>query len=161
MINIKEKVEIGKSLGGLKLGSKLSIFLPYIDMIVDGNEVPWTTAIEKNNNGTLLYKIPNNNGFIIYVNKPNLELGFTTKENLFCIRAGAGYIGEIFKNVAIGNKISEIKNELYLDDTEDVHYLAENGKRIEGIMFFAGGLAVEDDPDAIIEEVEVYNFDIE
>ena len=70
-------------------------------------------------------------------------------------------MGEIFKGVKIGSKISEIKNQLYLDDTEDVHYLVENGERIEGIMFFAGGLEVEEDPDAIIEEVKIYNFDIE
>lgn len=161
MIDIKKNVEIGKSLAGLQLGSNLSIFLPYIDTVIDGEDVPWTVMIEQNNNGKLLYKIPDNNGFIVYVNMPKLELGFTEKGNLYYIRAGVGYIGEIFKGVKIGSKISEIKNQLYLDDTEDVHYLVENGERIEGIMFFAGGLEVEEDPDAIIEEVKIYNFDIE
>jgi len=161
MTDIKKKVEIGKSLAGVQLGSNLSMFSPYIDTIVDGNEVPWTIMIEQNNNGKLLYKMPNNNGFIIYVSTPKLELGFTGKENLYYIRAGVGYMGEIFKDVKIGSKISEIKHELYLDDTEDVHYLVENGKRIEGIILFAGGLEVEEDPDAIIEEVKIYNFDIE
>ena len=122
MIDIKKNVEIGKSLAGLQLGSNLSIFLPYIDTVIDGEDVPWTVMIEQNNNGKLLYKIPDNNGFIVYVNMPKLELGFTEKGNLYYIRAGVGYLGEIFKGVKIGSKISEIKNQLYLDDTEDVMF---------------------------------------
>lgn len=162
MIDIKEKVEIGKSLAGLKLGSSLSIFLSEIDTIIDGNNVPWTVFIEQNNSGKLLYKLPNNNGYIIYVKEPKLELGFTEKGNLCYLRAGLGYLGEIFKGgVKVGSKLSEINHELYLDETEDAHFLVENKKIIDGIMFFAGGVSLEESPSTIIDEVKVYNFDIE
>ena len=162
MIDIRENVEIGKSLAGVKLGSKLSLFLHDIDNIVDGDVTPWVVDIEQNNFGKLLYKLPNNNGFIIYVNAPKLEFGFTENENLYYIRAGSGYVGDIYKGgVKIGSKLSEINHKLYLDDTEDVHFLVENGNLVDGIMFFAGGLDIEEDPEAIIDEVKIYNFDIE
>jgi hypothetical protein len=48
-----------------------------------------------------------------------------------------------------------------LDDTEDVHYLADDkGQFIEGIYFVAGGLDLEEDPDSIIEEVRIYNYNL-
>ena len=45
-----------------------------------------------------------------------------------------------------------------MDDSEDVHYLADDkGQIIEGIYFVAGGLELEEDPESIIEEVKIYN----
>ena len=42
-----------------------------------------------------------------------------------------------------------------------MHYLADNeGRFIDGIYFVAGGLEVEEDPDSIIEEVRVYNYNL-
>ena len=162
MINIYEKAEVGKSLAGLKLGENLIKFLPSVDRLVNGNTIPWSVNMEHDNKGVLLYVLPENNGFIIYVKKPKFELGFTEKGNLCSITAGNGFLGDIFDGgVKIGSKISQINHELYLDDTEDVHYLIEGDDIIKGILFYAGGLELDEDPNAIIEEVKVFDFDID
>jgi len=156
------KAEIGKSLAGFTLGEKLESFLPYVDQSVDGNKVPWTVYLALENTGVLLYEIQNKNGYRIYFSDPKLELGFTEKGTLCIIIAGTGYQGEIFEGgIKIGSRIGDIDHALVLDDTEDVHYLAdEKGKFIEGIYFVAGGLELEEDPDSIIEEVRIYNYNL-
>ncbi|MGP9689027.1 hypothetical protein ACT3TH_07695 [Psychrobacter sp. AOP22-C1-C5] len=161
-LDIHAKAEIGKSLAGFTLGDKLESFLPYVDQSVDGNKVPWTVYLALDNTGVLLFEIPNNNGYIIYFLEPKLELGFTEKGTLCDISAGAGYKGDIFEgNIKIGSRIGDIDHALVLDDAEDIHYLADNeGQIIEGIYFVAGGLELEENPDAIIEEVRVYNYNL-
>lgn len=161
-LDIHAKAEIGKSLAGFTLGEKLRNFLHYVDKTVDGNIEEWTVDLALDNTGVLLYEIPNNNGYTIYFSEPKLELGFTEKETLCVIIAGAGYKGDIFEgNIKIGSRIADINHALVLDDTEDVHYLADNeGRFIDGIYFVAGGLEVEEDPDSIIEEVRVYNYNL-
>lgn len=161
MININAKAEVGKSLAGLELGSKLPIYLPYVDTFVDGNEVPWSVHLQLNNTGKLLYKLPDNKGYILYINSPQLELIFNENDILVSIRASHGYLGEIFDGgVKIGSRIGDIKHPLILDDMEDVHYLADGEDIIEGILFFAGGLEVDEDPDSLIEEVRVYDYSL-
>lgn len=161
MLDINAKAEIGKSLAGLELGSKLSMYLPYVDTIVDGNETPWSVHIQLNNTGRLLYKLPDNKGAILYINRPKLELIFNENEILVSIRASYGYLGEVFEGgIKIGSRIGDIKHPLILDDTEDVHYLANGEDIIEGILFFAGGLEVDEDPDSLIEEVRVYDYSL-
>ena len=161
-LDIHAKAKVGKSLAGLTLGNKLESFLPYVDKTVNGNVKEWTVDLALDNTGVLLYKIPNENGHIIYFSEPQLELGFTNTGTLCAIIAGKGYKGDIFEGgVKIGSRISDINHALVLDDTEDVHYLADDkGQFIEGIYFVAGGLELEEDPDAIIEEVRVYNYNL-
>lgn len=161
-LDIYAKVEIGRSLAGFTLGEKLQNFLHYIDRTVDGNEEPWTVDLALDNTGILLYELPNKNGHKIYFSEPKLELGFNKNGTLCVIIAGAGYKGDIFEgNIKIGSRIADINHALVLDDTEDVHYLADNeGRFIDGIYFVAGGLEVEEDPDSIIEEVRVYNYNL-
>ncbi len=161
-LDIYAKAEIGKSLAGFTLGEKLESFLPYVDQIVDGNVKEWTVDLALDNTGVLLFEIPNNNGYIIYFSEPKLELGFTEKGTLCDISAGAGYKGDIFEsNITIGSRIGDIYHALVLDDAEDIHYLADNeGQIIEGIYFVAGGLELEEDPDSIIEEVGIYNYNL-
>ena len=161
-LDIHAKAEIGKSLAGFTLGKKLESFLHFIDKTVDGNVKEWTVDLALDNTGVLLFEIPNNNGYIIYFSEPKLELGFTEKGTLCDISAGAGYKGEIFDGgIKIGSRIGDIDHALVLDDTEDVHYLAdEKGQFMDGIFFFSGGLELEEDPDSIIEEVRVYNYNL-
>lgn len=161
-LDIHAKAEIGKSLAGFTLGEKLESFLHFIDKTVDGNVKEWTVDLALDNTGVLLFEIPNNNGYIIYFSKPKLELGFTEKETLCDISAGAGYKGDIFEgNIKIGSRIGDIDHALVLDDAEDIHYLGDNeGQVIEGIYFVAGGLELEEDPDSIIEEVGIYNYNL-
>ncbi|MDQ8953131.1 hypothetical protein RFH42_09180 [Acinetobacter rudis] len=160
MLDINVKAEIGKSLAGLKLGSNLSMYLPYVDQIVDEHQVEWTIDIELDNKGILLYKFKDDES-ILYFSEPRLELFFSNKGILFSIRASYGYLGKIFEGgVKIGSRIGDIKHPLILDDTEDVHYLANGEDIIEGILFFAGGLEVDEDPDSLIEEVRVYDYSL-
>ena len=56
-LDIYAKAEIGKSLARFTLGEKLESFLPHVDQIVDGNEVPWTVYLALENTGILLYEI--------------------------------------------------------------------------------------------------------
>ena len=158
-LDIHAKAEIGKSLAGFTLGEKLESFLPSVDQIVDGNEVPWTVYLALENTGVLLYEIQNKNGYIIYFSDPELTLGFTEQGTLCVIIASTGYQGEIFEGgIKIGSRIGDIDHALVLDDSEDVHYLADDkGQIIEGIYFVAGGLELEEDPESIIEEVKIYN----
>ena len=161
-LDIYAKAKIGKSLAGFTLGEKLQNFLHYVDKTVDGNEESWTVDLVLDNTGILLYELPNKNGHKIYFSEPQLELGFTNTGTLCVIIAGKGYKGDIFEGgVKIGSRISDINHDLVLDDTEDVHYLSDNkGQFIDGIYFVAGGLEVEEDPEAIIEEVRVYNYNL-
>ncbi|MDN5653354.1 MAG: hypothetical protein L0G51_12200 [Lactococcus lactis] len=161
-LDIHAKAEIGKSLVGFTLGEKLERFLPYVDQTIDGNKVPWTVYLALENTGVLLYEIQNKNGYRIYFSDPKLEFVFNKQGTLCIIIAGAGYQGEIFEGgIKIGSRIGDIDHALVLDDTEDVHYLADNRERfIEGIYFVAGGLELEENPDAIIEEVRVYNYNL-
>ncbi|MGP5118954.1 hypothetical protein [Psychrobacter alimentarius] len=161
-LDIHAKAEIGKSLAGFTLGEKLESFLHFIDKTVDGNVKEWTVDLALDNTGVLLFEIPNNNGYIIYFSNPKLEFSFNKQGTLCIIIAGTGYQGEIFEGgIKIGSRIGDIDHALVLDDTEDVHYLAdEKGHFIEGIYFVAGGLELEEDPDAIIEEVRVYNYNL-
>lgn len=160
MLDINAKAEIGKSLAGFKLGSNLSIYLPFVDKIIDEHLVAWSVDIELDNEGVLLYKFKDGES-ILYVCEPRLELLFNNKGILFSIRASHGYLGEIFEGgIKIGSRIGDIKHPLILDDTEDVHYLANGENVIDGILFFAGGLEVDEDPDSIIEEVRVYDYSL-
>ncbi len=161
-LDIYAKAELGKSLAGFTLGEKLEDFLHYVDKIVDGNIEEWTVDLALDNTGVLLYEIPNNNGHTIYFSEPQLELRFAKTGTLCVIIAGEGYKGDIFEGgVKIGSRISDINHDLILDDTEDVHYLSDDkGQFIDGIYFVAGGLEVEEDPNAIIEEVRVYNYNL-
>lgn len=161
-LDIYAKAEIGKSLAGFQLGEKLESFLPYVDRVIKGNDVPWTVYLALDNEGILLYEIENNNGYKIYFSNPELEFGFTKRGTLCHIIARKGYKGEIFKGgITIGSSIGDINHPLILDNAEDVHYLANEDKIIEGIYYFAGGLEVEEDPGSIIEEVSVYNYNLE
>ena len=161
-LDIYAKAEIGKSLAGFTLGEKLESFLPYVDQIVDGNEVPWNVDLVNNNEGILLYKWGSSygNGYAMFFNSPNLNLGFSEQDTLIFIEAGKGYQGEIFNGgIKIGSRIADINHELVLDDTEDAHYLADDkGQFIDGIFFLAGGEEVIDNPDATIGVVRVYNY---
>jgi len=161
-LDIHANAEIGKSLAGFTLGEKLESFLHFIDKTVDGNIKEWTVDLALDNTGVLLYEIQNKNGYTIYFSDPKLELGFTEQGILCVIIAGAGYQGEIFEGgIKIGSRIGDIDHALVLDDTEDIHYLADNeGQFIEGIYFVAGGLELEEDPDSIIEEVRIYNYNL-
>ncbi|SJN25944.1 hypothetical protein [Psychrobacter sp. JB385] len=163
-LDIHAKAEIGKSLAGFTLGEKLQSFLHYVDQSVDGNKVSWNVDLVNNNEGVLLYKWGSSygNGYAIFFKYPTLELSFSEQGTLIFIQAGEGYQGEIFDGgIKIGSRIGDIDHALVLDDTEDVHYLAdEKGHFIEGIYFVAGGLELEEDPDAIIEEVRVYNYNL-
>ena len=156
------KAEIGKSLAGFTLGEKPESFLHFIDKTVDGNIKEWTVDLALDNTGVLLFEIPNNNGYRIYFSDPQLEFVFNKRGTLYIIIAGTGCQGEIFEGgIKIGSRIGDIDHALVLDDTEDVHYLADDkGQFIEGIYFVAGGLKLEEDPDAIIEEVRVYNYNL-
>lgn len=73
MLDINAKAEIGKSLAGLKLGNNLSMYLPYVDQIVDEHQVEWTIDIELDNKGILLYKFKDDES-ILYFSEPRLEL---------------------------------------------------------------------------------------
>lgn len=161
-LDIHAKAKVGKSLAGLTLGNKLESFLPYVDKTVNGNVKEWTVDLALDNTGVLLFEIPNNNGYRIYFSDLQLEFVFDKQGTLYIIIAGTGYQGEIFKGgIEIGSRIGDIDHALVLDDTEDVHYLADDkGQFIEGIYFVAGGLELEEDPDAIIEEVRVYNYNL-
>ena len=161
-LDIHAKAEVGKSLAGFTLGEKMESFLPYVDQSVDGNKVPWTVYLALENTGVLLYEIQNKNGYRIYFSDPKLEFVFNKQGTLCIIIAGTGYQGEIFEGgIKIGSRIGDIKHPLVLDDTEDVHYLADSaGQFIEGIYFVAGGLELEEDPDSIIEEVRIYNYNL-
>ena len=138
-LDIHAKAEIGKSLAGFTLG----------DLALD-------------NTGVLFFEIPNNNGYTIYFLEPKIELGFTEKGTLCDISAGAGYKGDIFEgNIKIGSYIGDIDHALVLDDAEDIYYLADNeGQIIEGMYSVASGLELEEDPDSIIEEVRIYNYNL-
>ncbi len=161
-LDIHAKAEIGKSLAGFTLGEKLESFLPYIDQSVDGNKVPWNVDLVNNNEGVLLYKWGSSygNGYAIFFNSPDLELGFSEQGTLIFIQVGKGYQGEIFDGgIKIGSRIGDVDHALVLDDTEDAHYLADDkGQFIDGIFFLAGGLELEEDPNSIIEEVRIYNY---
>lgn len=163
-LDIYSKAEIGKSLAGFTLGEKLESFLHYVDKSVDGNKVPWDVDLVNNNEGVLLYKWGSSygNGYAIFFKDPTLELSFSEQGTLIFIQVGEGYQGEIFDGgIKIGSRIGDIDHALVLDDTEDVHYLAdEKGRFIDGIFFFAGGLELEEDPDSIIEEVRIYNYNL-
>ncbi len=161
-LDIHANAEIGKSLAGFTLGEKLESFLHFIDKTVDGNIKEWTVDLALDNTGVLLFEIPNNNGYTIYFSEPKIELGFTEKGTLCDISASAGYKGDIFEgNIKIGSRIGDIDHALVLDDAEDIHYLADNeGQIIEGMYFVAGGLELEEDPDSIIEEVRIYNYNL-
>lgn len=163
-LDIHAKAEIGKSLAGFTLGEKLESFLPYVDQSIDGNKVPWNVDLVNNNEGVLLYKWGSSygNGYAIFFKNPTLELSFSEQGALIFIQAGKGYQGEIFEGgIKIGSRIGDIDHALVLDDTEDVHYLADDkGQFIEGIFFFAGGSELEEDPDSIIEEVRIYNYNL-
>jgi|26BtaG_2_1085354.scaffolds.fasta_scaffold35349_2 hypothetical protein len=163
-LDIHAKAEIGKSLAGFTLGKKLQSFLHYVDQSVDGNKVPWDVDLVNNNEGVLLYKWGSSygNGYAIFFKNPTLELSFSEQGTLIFIQVGEGYQGEIFDGgIKIGSRIGDIDHALVLDDTEDVHYLAdEKGQFMDGIFFFAGGLELEKDPDSIIEEVRIYNYNL-
>ena len=163
-LDIHAKAEIGKSLAGFALGEKLQSFLHYVDESVDGNKVPWNVDLVNNNEGVLLYKWGSSygNGYAMFFNSHDLELGFSEHGTLIFIQVGKGYQGEIFDGgIKIGSRIGDIDHALVLDDAEDIHYLADNeGKFIEGIYFVAGGLEVEEDLESIIEEVSVYNYNL-
>lgn len=163
-LDIHAKAEISKSLAGFTLGEKLQSFLPYVDQTIDGNKVPWNVDLVNNNEGVLLYKWGSSygKGYAIFFKNPTLELSFSEHGTLIFIEVGEGYQGEIFEGgIKIGSRIGDIDHALVLDDTEDVHYLADDkGQFIDGILFFAGGLEVEEDPDAIIEEVRIYNYNL-
>ncbi|WP_296245658.1 MULTISPECIES: hypothetical protein [unclassified Psychrobacter] len=163
-LDIHAKAEIGKSLAGFTLGEKLQSFLHYVDQSVDGNKVPWDVDLVNNNEGVLLYKWGSSygNGYAIFFKNPTLELSFSEQGTLIFIQAGEGYQGEIFDGgIKIGSRIGDIDHALVLDDTEDVHYLAdEKGQFMDGIFFFSGGLELEEDPDSIIEEVRIYNYNL-
>ena len=163
-LDIHAKAEIGKSLAGFTLGEKLESFLPYVDQTIDGNKVPWNVDLVNNNEGVLLYKWDSSygNGYAIFFKNPTLELSFSEQGTLTFIQVGEGYQGEIFEGgIKIGSRIGDIDHALVLDDSEDVHYLADSaGQFIEGIYFVAGGLELEEDPDAIIEEVRIYNYNL-
>ena len=161
-LDIHANAEIGKSLAGFTLGEKLESFLHFIDKTVDGNIKEWTVDLALDNTGVLLFEIPNNNGYTIYFSEPKIELGFTEKGTLCDISAGTGYKGDIFEgNIKIGSRIGDIDHALVLDDAEDIYYLADNeGQIIEGMYFVAGGLELEEDPDSIIEEVRIYNYNL-
>ena len=161
-LDIHAKAEIGKSLAGFTLGEKLESFLPCVDQTIDGNDVPWNVDLVNNNEGVLLYKWDSSygNGYAMFFNSPDLNLGFSEQGTLIFIEAGEGYQGEIFDGgIKIGSRIADINHELVLDDTEDAHYLADDkGQFIDGIFFLAGGEEVTDNPDATIGVVRVYNY---
>ena len=163
-LDIHAKAEIGKSLAGFTLGEKMERFLPYVDQTIDGNKVPWNVGLVNNNEGVLLYKWGSSygSGYAIFFKNPILELSFSEQGALIFIEAGKDYQGEIFEGgIKIGSRIGDIDHALVLDDTEDVHYLADDkGQFIEGIFFFAGGLELEEDPDSIIEGVRIYNYNL-
>jgi hypothetical protein len=163
-LDIHAKAEIGRSLAGFTLGEKLESFLPYVDESVDGNKVPWNVDLVNNNEGVLLYKWGSSygNGYAIFFKNPTLELSFSEQGTLTFIQVGKGYQGEIFEGgIKIGSRIGDIDHALVLDDSEDVHYLADDkGQFIEGIFFLAGGEELEEDPDSIIEEVRIYNYNL-
>ena len=161
-LDIHAKAEVSKSLAGFALGEKLQSFLHYVDESIDGNKVPWNVDLVNNNEGVLLYKwgSPYGNGYAIFFKNPTLELSFSEHGTLIFIEVGEGYQGEIFEGgIKIGSRIGDIDHALVLDDSEDVHYLADSaGKFMDGILFFAGGEEVMDNPDATIEAVRVYNY---
>ena len=143
-LDIHAKAEIGKSLAGFTLGEKLESFLPYVDQTIDGNKVPWNVDLVNNNEGVLLYKWGSSygKGYAIFFKNPTLELSFSEHGTLIFIEVGKGYQGEIFEGgIKIGSRIGDIDHALVLDDSEDVHYLADDkGQIIEGMYFVAGGL---------------------
>ncbi len=138
-LNIYAKAEIGKSLAGFTLGQKLQSFLHYVDKTVDGNIEEWNVNLVLNNKGVLLYKWSLNygEGYSIFFKYPELELSFSKNGSLSFIQIGEGYEGEIFEGgIKLGSRIADINHDLVLDDTEDVHYLADDeGNFIEGIFF--------------------------
>ena len=159
-LDIYAKAEIGKSLAGFQIGSKLELYLPYIHKTIDGKKLGWNINIPVNNEGILLYEWPElyGSGYSIFIKKPKIELIFTDKGNLCHIIVGQGYKGEIFDGVKIGDKLADIKHDLVVDNTEPLHYLSDGqGGIIGGIYYAAGGLELADDPDAIIETVCVYD----
>ena len=163
-LDVYAKAEIGKSLAGFKLGEKLEKFMFLVDKVVSGDKIEWNVDLVRKNGGILLYEWSSNygGGYSIFFKNPKLELNFSKNGLLRFIQVGEGYEGEIFEGgIKIGSRIADINHDLFLDDTEDVHYLVDNkGQFIEGIFFVAGGEEVIENPDAIIEGVRVYNHDL-
>lgn len=158
-LNKSDKAVPGKSLAGFKINEDIEKFLPLVEHYVVNEE--WTIDIQNSNRSVTLYEFPNREDFYIYFHDPEVELYFCNRK-LVHILAGKGYEGELFEgNVKIGSQISEIKQDLILDEAEEVHYLMSvSGKLLDGIYFMAGGYEVEEDPEAIITQVKVFKTEM-
>lgn len=158
-LNKSDKAVPGKSLAGFKINEDIEKFLPLVEHYVVNEE--WTIDIQNSNRSVTLYEFPNREDFYIYFHDPEVELYFCNRK-LVHILAGKGYEGELFEgNVKIGSQISEIKQDLILDEAEEVHYLMSlSGKLLDGICFMAGGYEVEEDPEAIITQVKVFKTEM-
>ncbi len=157
MLNICGDAVPGKSLSGFNLGESLSDLLGLADTIIDGNEIDWTVSLVNSNSGVLFYKFKEGGG-VMYFADPSLELNFNAEGLLCTIVAGDGYQGRIYNELSIGSKLGELDHFLYLDDTNDVHYLCDDNENIlPGIYFIAEGEPVEEEPDQIITQVCVYD----
>lgn len=157
MLDIYKDAIVGKSLAGFNLGESLSDLLGIVDTIIDGNEIDWTVDLINSNSGILLYKFKEGGG-VMYFAHPNLELNFNAEGILCTIIAGDGYKGKIYGDLGVGDKLGEIEHLLYLDDTNDVHYLCdENDDILPGIYFVAEGEPVDEEPDQIITQVCIYD----
>ncbi len=168
LIDKDAKTVVGKSLAGLQLGESIETFLPYIDTAIDGNEVPWSISVMNDNPGVTPYKIKNNQGYKIHINRQEIELLFSPKGFLRHIEVNEGYAdktvydGEIFEGLKIGDKLADIKHPTYHCDPDEVHYLVDDdGEIIDGIWFFTASGELEEDPDQVILSVKVYDYSIE
>ena len=158
-LNKSDKAVPGKSLAGFKINEDIEKFLPLVEHYFVNEE--WTIDIQNSNRSVTLYEFPNREDFYIYFHDPEVELYFCNRK-LVHILAGKGYEGELFEgNVKIGSQIREIKQDLILDEAEEVHYLMSvSGKLLDGICFMAGGYEVEEDPEAIITQVKVFKTEM-
>lgn len=154
MLDIYSDAKPGVSVAGFKIGSHLSLYESFVDRTLHESLVPWTVDLIRNNTGVLKYEFYN--GCIIYFSKPEIELQFHW-DFLIAISVGRGYLGQIYPGVYIGNPIIDIKHSLYLDETDDVHYLCDEHENIiSGIYFVADGLSTEDNPYQIITHANIH-----
>lgn len=158
MFCLNQNAEIGISLAGVELGEHLDSFLTSDVAVVNENDVEWNTSLTDDNEGLLFYKL-NGGGGQLYLNNSCLVLSFNEDNILVSIEANSAYQGYIYNNIKVGDSLGKVSHRLYLDDTNDVHYLCDESENIiDGIYFIAEGERVEDDPEQVINGVCIYNW---
>jgi hypothetical protein len=160
MIDITESAIAGQSIAGVRLGDKLDKYIQFVGQVLDEHSTPWTNSIAINNEGLLMYKYTNGETTLYFKNSI-LELTFNSEDTLYMVTASNGFKGEVYEGVKLGDPLASIDHPLYLDETDDVHYLcSEEGEIFPGIYFVADGANIDKYPNQKIKEVCVHNWDM-